>query len=397
MPALPPLRTLARGALALAGAALLGGCFLFAPPPPPYGNPLLVGQVVRILRVEEPSPAFYRERARLEAMGPELDAVLFALAADPSVDESVRANALVLLADRRAPGSLSLLRRQLAASPSDVVRAAAVRGLQRFAPDSAAARNALRAAVGDPSAAVRLNVLQRMDVEDAPLVRAQIAREPDGQVRTIARQLLELLEARGAPLARDERGDLRASVREGAPQLVFHPSSWADTAAGVETGALWIELPNASLLPLAQGVEVVGRVVPAFFDPTRGAVVFEAGREIRVRDLRTGETTTVGPGIAPRAIPFTPYFVFAREVPGGRVAEPGGGTLALYHLFLGAFAGGEPLRVGGLEARMHPGVRGGASPVRMMVVGEARDGFVLRAPGMTPVPLPVAAPAPQPQ
>jgi hypothetical protein len=161
----------------------------------------------------------------------------------------------------------------------------------------------------------------------------------------------------------------------------------------VEAGALWIELPNASLLPLAQGVEVVGRVVPAFFDPSRTAVVFEAGREIRVRDLRTGGTTVIGPGIAPRAIPFTPYFVFAREVQGGRVEERDGGTIALYHLFLGAFAGGEPRRVGGLEARMHPSLRGGASPVRVMVVGEGRDGFVLRAPEMTPVPLPVAAPA----
>jgi hypothetical protein len=389
-------RTLGRGMLAIALASLLGGCvFLTSPPPPGYANPLLVGQVIRILRVDEPSPAFYRERARLEAMGTELDAVLFALVGDPAIDENVRANALLLLADRRAPGTLPLLRRQLLASPSDVVRAAAVPGLQRFVADSPSARNALRAAVGDPAAAVRLNVLQRLDVEDAPLVRARLAAEPDAQVRTIAGQLLEVLEGRGAPLARDARGDLRASVREGAPQLVFHPSG-GTAEAGVEVGALWIELPGASLLPLAQNVEVVGRVVPAFFDPTRSAVVFETGREIRIRDLVTGNTATVGPGFAPRTIPFTPFFVFAREVAGSHVSDGEGGTIAMYHLFAGSFAGDEPVRVGGLEARMRPGVLGGASPVRVMVVGEARNGFMLRAPGMSPFILPGPALSPPP-
>ena len=383
-----PYRILPRSVLALAGAAVLGGCVLLGGTQPPgYGNPLLVGQVVRILDVDEPSPAFYRERARLEAMGPELDQVLFALAYDASVDESVRANALVLLADRRAPGIYPMLRRQLVASPSDAVRAAAVEGLQRFVPDSAGARNAIRAAIGDPAAAVRLNVLQRLDVEDAPLVRAQLAREPDAQVRTIAGQLLELLEARGAPLLRDDRGDLRALVRDGTPQIVFHPA-WMDAPTGVESGALWVELPGASLVPLAQGVEVVGQVVPAFFDPTRAVVVYEAGREIRLRELRTGNTTVVGPGIAPRAIPFTDFFVFAREVDDARTTLRDGSVVVRYQLFRGSFSSGDAALVGVFEAILHPARWGGASPVRTMVVGEGRDGFVLRAQGMTPVPLP---------
>jgi hypothetical protein len=391
-----PSRTRVRGALALAAAALLGGCVLLPPPPPGYSNPLLVSQVIRVLRVDEPSPAFYRERARLEAMGPELDAVLLGLVDDPSVDENVRGNALLLLADRRPPGTLALLRRHLAANASETVRVAAIRGLQRFAPDSAGARNALRAAVGDASAAVRLNVLQRMDVEDAPLVRGLLRREGDAQVRTIAGQLLAFLEARGAPLGRDSRGDLRAIAPEGSPQLVFHPT-WTDTLRGVDVGSLWVELPNASLLPLAQEVLVVEGVVPAYFDPTRTAVVYEAAREVRVRDLVGGGTVSMGPGLAPRAIPFTRYFVFAREVPEGRVTGRDGVTVALYHLFRGSFAGGEPVRVGALEAQMHPAVLGGASPVRVMVVGEAREGLVLRAPGMSPVPLPgpvFGAPAP---
>ncbi|HEX2081054.1 MAG TPA: HEAT repeat domain-containing protein [Longimicrobium sp.] len=399
---MPSIRTrllvrTARGALALAGLAALGGCALLQPSAPPrYGNRLFVNQVVRILDVEEPSPAFYRERARLEVMGPELDAVLIGLVEDEGVDENVRANAVILLADRRAQGSMELVRRQLAGSGSDLVRAAAVRALQRFAADSAGARNALRAAAGDPSPLVRLNVLQRLDVEDAPLIRDLLAREDDARVRTIARQLLELLEARGAQLVRDPRGDLRTSGREDAPQIVFNPT-WRDSLGGVEVGALWVELPGQpTLVPLAQDVEVVDDVVPAFFDVGRSLVAFEAGREIRIRDLRTGGTRVVGPGVAPRVIPFTDRIVYVRQqADGWRPVEDG--AMVTYDVMRVGLTGGEPEVIGTLEAHVRTDVRRGASPVRWMVVGEARNGFVLRAPGMTTFVLPGPFETPQVQ
>jgi hypothetical protein len=386
----------ARGALALAGLAALGGCVLMQPAAPPrYGNRLFVNQVVRILDVEEPSPAYYRQRARLEVMGPELDAVLIGLVEDDTQDENVRANSVILLADRRATGSMQLLRRQLMASPSDMVRVAAVHGLQRFAADSAGARNALRAAAGDPSALVRLNVLQKLDVEDAPLIRGLLAREEDARVRTIARQLLELLEARGARLVRDPRGDLRTSGREEAPQIVFHPA-WRDSLGGVEVGALWVEIPGATgLVPLAQEVEVVDDVVPAFFNVERTLVVFEAGGEIRVRDLRSGATRTVGAGVAPRVIPFTDQIVFVRPVP-GTVAAAGDAATVRYDVVRAGLAGGAPEVIGQLEATVRSEVHTSASPVRWMVVGEGRNGgFVLRAPGVTPFELPGPYEAPQ--
>ncbi|MBW3571992.1 MAG: HEAT repeat domain-containing protein [Gemmatimonadetes bacterium] len=383
----PFVRTV-RGALALAGLASLGGCALLQRPAPPrYGNPVFVNQVVRILDVEAPSPAFFRERARLEVMGPELDAVLIGLVEDESRDDNVRANSVLLLADRRAPGSMRLLRRQLASSPSEMVRAAAVRGLQRFAPDSAGARNALRAAVGDPSAVVRLNVLQRLDVEEAALIRALLAREDDPRVRTIARQLLELLEARGARLMRDPRGDLRTSGREDAPQIVFHPT-WRDVLGGVEIGALWVEMPGSTtLVPLAQNVEVVDGVVPAFFDVARSVVAYEAGGEIRIRDLRTGGTRVVGRGVAPRVIPFTDHIVYVRPQPDG-VRPAGDGATVAYDVVRVSLVGGEPEVIGRLEAQVRPDVHAGASPVRWMVVGETRSGFVLRGPGVTTFVLP---------
>jgi hypothetical protein len=394
---IPPLVRSVRGALALAGLASLGGCALLQPSEPPrYGNRLFVSQVVRILDVEEQSPAFYRERSRLEVMGPELDPVLIGLVEDESQDENVRANSVILLAEREAPGSMHLLRRQLFTSGSDVVRAAAVRGLQRFAPDSAGARNALRAAAGDPSANVRLNVLQRLDVEDASLIRTLLAREEDPRVRTIARQLLELLEARGAQLVRDPRGDLRTSGREDAPQIVFNPT-WRDPSGGVEIGGLWVEMPGSTtLVPLAQEVVVVAQVVPAFFDVERRVVAYEAGGEIRIRDLRSGGTRVMGAGTAPRVIPLTNQIVFVRPQPYG-IKPIGDAATVTYDVVRASLATGDPQVIGQLEARVRPEVQAGASPVRWMVVGETRDGFVLRGPGVRTFVLPGPYQAPPPQ
>lgn len=381
-----PLLRAARAAFAAAGTAALGAC-AGAGGAPAYGPRPLVNDVARLLDVSEPSPAYYRDRARLEVLGPELDAVLIGLIEDVGADEAVRANAIVLLADRRAPGSMDILRRQLAASASDDVRAAAARGLQNFLPDSAGARNALRAAAGDQAAVVRLVVLQRLDVEDAPLVRAILPREENAQVRTIAQQLLTLLEARGAPLALDERGDLRTTGPADGPRIVFH-ATWSDSVARLQAGALWVEMPRAQLVPLGQQVEVVAGIVPGFFDPSRTVVVYEADREIHMRDLRTGTTRTMGRGVAPRVVPFTEDFVFVREVLGARTVEGEGSVGIEYEVLRSSFSGEEPRVIGRLTATARSEVRGGASPVRWMVVGEARDGFMLRGPGITPFALP---------
>jgi hypothetical protein len=225
-----------------------------------------------------------------------------------------------------------------------------------------------------------------------------VRRDEHAEVRTIARQLLELLEARGAPLTRDARGDLRSSGPEDAPTIVFHPA-WTDSLGGVQVGALWVEVRGApSLVPLGQQVEVVGNVVPGFFDATRSVVVFEADREIRIRDLRTGNTLTLGAGAAPRVVPFTDRFVFVREVPGARRQLHGDVTELDYEVLRASFSGAATEVIGRITATARPEVRRGASPVRWMVVGEAADGFVLRGPGITPfaLPGPVDGSFPQP-
>lgn len=382
---LPHLRTHLLRLASLVVLCAVSGCGLVRRPGGP-GPQRAIAQIVDILSAEEPSPEYFRQRARLEAMGSELDEILVRLISTGEVEPHVRANAAVLLADRRSPAAVPVLRRILLTTNVDEVRASAVLGLQRLAGESAAAANAIRAAVGDPSPGVRLIVLQALDVEDADLVRQLIQREPDPQVRIIATQLLTLLEARGAPLVPGPQGDLRTSGADTVPRLVFHPI-WRDTASQFDVGALWVEMPRAGLVPLGQNVEVVANVVPAFFNAQRTAVVYESERQIRIRDLRSGSTVIVGAGIAPRVIPFTDRFVFLRERAGSRTEEESG-TVLVYEVLRGSFRG-DPLEpLGEVRAVARPERFGGSSPVRLMVVGEVRQGFVLRGPGVSPVVLP---------
>src|SRR5215207_4758489 len=138
--------------LALAALVLLGGCGSLLRRSPPAGYPFqrLYYETVRVLDVAEPDPAFYRERARLEVAGRELDEVLTAMIVDPTLADHLRANAIALLADRQGFNAVGILRRQLVSANADPVREAAAVGLRRFAADSAGARNALRAALVDP-------------------------------------------------------------------------------------------------------------------------------------------------------------------------------------------------------------------------------------------------------
>lgn len=368
-------RASAGPAPALLGLLLLSGCFHGQPAVVPAPQ-RLTNEVREILSSDRPSPAFYRSRSRLERMGTEIDPVLVALVDDPDADATVRANALLLLADRRAPAAVPVLRRVLLTSDDENLRSTAIVGLQRFAAESPQAANAIRAAVNDPSARVRLSVLQALDVEDVALIRSLLAREEDGQVRAVARELVALAESRGAALPPNGDGTLRSTVPDGEPQIVFQPT-WTDSAAGIAVGALWVEVPPRRLVPLAQRVEVVAGVVPAFFSQDRSAVVFEAEREIRVRNLKTGATRLLGSGIAPRIIPFTDRFVYLAEQASARRETPRG--TELWYVVLGsAFAGGGPDRLGTLSALATGALHGGASPARWMVVGETPEGFVLR-------------------
>lgn len=358
-------------------------------PPPAHPEPgHFSTEIRRLLAADRPTREYYDARARLEQMGPEVDAVLVTLARDPSARPVARANALILLADRGSPAAIPVLGQALLTEEVEMLRSAAVLGLQRLAQRSDTAASLIRSAVSDPARTVRLNALQALEIREVETIRALLATESDPEVRTVAMQLVGVAEQRGARLAADRRGALRTTGVETDAQIVFRPTT-ADTLADLAIGDLRVELPNAPDIALGTAAEVVGGVVPAFFSLDRSQVVYEVDREIRVVDLASRQTRSIGPGIAPRVIPFSQQFVFLRERPELR-READGATELHYEVWRASFAGGEPERIGETAAiaRMHD--HANYSPVRWMVVGEARDGFALRGFNMAEFPLPAA-------
>jgi hypothetical protein len=373
----------AAGLALVASLLVLPAC---AHRPPPPQEPLHFShEVRRLLAADRSSMEYYDARARLEEMGPEVDAVLVSLARDPRSRPVPRSNALILLAERRSPAAIPVLGEVLLSEEVEMLRSAAVLGLQRLAPYSDSAASLVRSAVGDPARTVRLNALQALDIREVETIRQLLETETDSEVRTVAVQLVALAESRGAPLAADRRGALRTVGMERDPQIVFRPASAQHR--GIALGDLRVELPNAPDMPLTPAAEVVGGVVPAFFSQDRARVVYEADRTIHVVDLATRESRSLGPGIAPRVIPFSRHFVFLREIPHLR-REHEEGTELQYEVFRASFEPGEAELIGSTSALARMTTFSNYSPVRWMVVGETRDGFALRGYGVAEFTLP---------
>jgi hypothetical protein len=327
---------------------------------------------------------FHQARAKLQAMGPEVDRLLVELALNPRERVGLRSDALILLADREAPAALSVLS-QAFESGNERIRSAAVIGFSRISRESPAATVMIREATRDRSRMVRLSALQSLDEREVATIRRLLERERDPQLTQIALQLVSLAESRGAPLAADPRGALRTAGGELEPQIVFRPVR-VDRQGERSWGDLRIELPVGPDIPLASSALVVAAVVPAFFSPDRSAIVVENAGSIEVYDVAARRSRTLGPGIAPRPIPFSHDFVYLRE------SQLSAGTAivgeALYDVYRGSFSGGGIERIGNLRAEFSPDRFGGESPVRVMIVAEAAEGFVLRGPGIEPLQLP---------
>ncbi|MQA90654.1 MAG: hypothetical protein GEU90_10525 [Gemmatimonas sp.] len=386
-------RALGRRLVRSAAALLLAGCG--SNPPPQLGPGQLFPMEVRqALGGDWASPEYQQARVRLLEMGPELDAILVDLIEDRRARTIARANAMVLLADRRSPIALPMLSRAVGYE-NEVLRSAAVLALSRIAPTSDAAIELIRAATRDRSRTVRLNALQGLEIREVETIRALLEWEEDPEVRQVALQLLSLAEARGAALNPDRRGALRTAGGENEGQIVFRPVTY-DSASMVARGDLRLELPEQPDLPLAASALVVANVVPAFFSSDRSAVVVEAADELRVADIDTRYVRSLGPGIAPRLIPFTQDFVFLRERIEERMQTRDGLEL-VYDVYRASFEDPETELIGELRAMQKTNVHGGESPVRWMVVGEEGEGFVLHGQNVTTFPLrtPVWSPRPE--
>src|SRR5688500_9025963 len=259
-------------AMLLPALLALGGCLHRRTPP--LSESAQFQLAIRDLLDEDQTTARYHEmRTRVQDMGPEVDAVLLALARDRAVNAVVRANALILLAERRAPGAFAALERALGADQPSRLRAAAVLGLQRLTAVTPDAMRLIRGALTDPSRIVRLNALTALDVTDVQTIRALLARERDPDVREVAMQLVAIAEARGAPLAADRRGAYRTTGGDLDAQIVFRPGQ-TDPATGISLGDLRLELPGALDIPLSSSTRAMAGVVPAFFSADHAQVVF---------------------------------------------------------------------------------------------------------------------------
>lgn len=350
------------------------------------GSQRLAAEVRSVLgSTNWPSPEYQRARTRFQEMGPEVDPILVVLIEDVRARVDARAEALVLLAERGSPLALPILSRALGYE-NEHLRSAAVIGLSRLAPNSDDALELIRAATRDRARLVRLNALQALDIREVETIRTLLEREADPEVRQVAIQLVSLAEARGARLSPDRRGTLRTAGDIDQPQIVFRPFT-NDSIAEVATGDLRLELPEGRDIPLAASARVVGNVVPAFFAPDRSAVVFEDGGLIRIVDIDSRAFRELGPGIAPRLIPFTQSFVFLREKPGIRRFSPAGSEVR-YDVYRSSFIGEEIELIGELRGWVHDDRHGGEAPVRWMVVGDAGESFMLHGEGLEPFPIP---------
>jgi hypothetical protein len=380
----------AAGLLAVA-LLVLPGCassgFLEFPGP----QQQLEAEVRAVLGIPFDSPDYQTERARLVAMGPEIDPILVEISLDRRTRLNARTEALLLLADRRSLSALPTLRTALQ-NANERIRSAAVFGLQRLLPESVPALELIRFAAEDPSRNVRLSAIQSLDIREVETIRMVLERETDNEVRQVAFQLVALAEARGAALKRDERGALRTATSPGEPQIVFRPTR-TDSAADVSVGDLRIELPAGLDIPITSTATVVRNVVPAFFSPDRSMVVAESDGQIRVFHIASRSVRSVGQGMAPRLIPFSNEFVFLREQSStnDRVTQV---RTITYELHQGSFVDPTVEPIGPLVAVAQASVNGGASPVTWMVVRDAGEGFVLSGTSFAPFPLPRPAPSP---
>jgi hypothetical protein len=326
-----------------------------------------------------------------ERTGWELTDTLAEIIEDRALHPQLRANAVWLLGKMHAVQPVAQLK-PLLEDPDERVRLAVVAAAGESLPDRhESAMAVLRHALNDPSPDVQARVLEAMTDRDIDLLRAWLRRPPVTQLIPIVQDLVAAAEERGAPLEPDASGVLQRTSPVGHT-LTFRPvKQWPEWR--IAYGELALRTAQNATVVLGNDLEVVQDVVPAFFSGDGRFLVYEKARRIIVREMATGTERTLGRGIAPRPIPFTEDFVFAREIEDARTEERAGSRLQ-YELVRESFAmlandtTGEI--IGLMATNVSFDVAGAASPVRWMRVQEKSDGsgFQLTGQGFDPVALP---------
>lgn len=227
----------------------------------------------------------------------------------------------------------------------------------------------------DPEIGIQAKALQELRDRDLGLLRWYIGTDPPAELAQIALQTVRHAEERGAPLTPEPDGTLRRVAPAGV-ELVLRPdTAWPQWEAVM--GTLSAAAPAGERRILADSVEAVAGVIPAVVDAEGRYVAIEMARRIEVHDLASGDVRLVGPGIAPRPLPFTPDFLYFRRLPVG--AAP---TEGLYEVVRMPFAAGGGMPFDTLVVPVRHDLRGWLSPLRWVRVHDRGTRFVLDTDGL---------------
>ncbi len=349
------------------------------PPPPPLPDSVVWNtdpELAPLLRrsnfgVRELNAA---ERVDVFLGTTEMDRRLGLVAEDSSNPAVIRINALQLLAHRKAVGQLFAFTAALR-SPEERVRMAAVSAMRDFLPAAEGTAVAiLERALRDPNPRIQARALELLSDRDVDVLRAYLPHTANQELRDVTRALIRVAESRGAALVpRDTAGTLE-QVTESGVTITFRPvRRWPEWDAAI--GEVSVTLPNKKRVVIANDVEVVGNVIPAFALGD-SALVYETNREIHVRSLRDGADRKLADGIAPRIMPFTQDVIFFRKVDERTLPTPTDVPFR-YHVLRISPAGGEETTLGEVKATTKNAVKGNYSPVRWSRIREMNGSFYI--------------------
>jgi hypothetical protein len=312
---------------------------------------------------------------------------LSTIAEDTAIHPLLRANAALLIGRRHDMKHFIILKPLLDADDPRI-RLAVVAAAQEYLPVlEGESLTILRAALRDPEQAVQVRALEAIGDRDATALRDYLGSGPPPELASVAEGLLLAAEQRGAPLEPQQNGSLVRTGPGGARLVYERQRFWP--GSDLSAGTLDLVTPDGTRVVLGDSVEVARSVMPAFFSSDGMHIVFEEARTIRVHHVATGETESVGQGIAPRPLPFTEDFVYAVELEQA-TTEVRGQTRISYELKRAPFASAAPDEepIGELTVTSSFGVSGGASPARWMRIVEDAGMFSLRGENVDPAQLP---------
>lgn len=295
------------------------------------------------------------------------------LAVDSAAPPLARANAVLRMGQRALP-RFDIYSRTMA-DPDPRVRGATlgvVGPLATRSPSSAVP--ILARGLTDPVVGIQAKALQELRDRDLDLLRWYIDTDPPPELARIALETVRFAEARGAPLTPEPDGTLRRVAPAGI-ELVLRPdTAWPQWDALMGTLSAAPEGGTARIL--ADSVEAVAGIIPAVVDASGRYVAVEAARRIEVHDLVTGHVRVVGPGLAPRPMPFTPDFLYFR-----RLSDRAPMQLR-YEVVRQPFDDGAAMVFDTVIVTARPSLRGGLSPLRWVRVHDRGTRFVLHTDGL---------------